>query len=112
MTDFPAEVIERAARAYTESLHGRAYTDAEWAATRSGVEVTAMTDALSAALGDVTVQWSAVYPYGDYDAEHLPGPSDVDGFDTREDCEEETRFTSSEFLVIRRMVTEWRPADE
>ena len=41
--------VERAARAYVQRLHGRAYTDDEWAATRSQTEVDAMRAALAAA---------------------------------------------------------------
>jgi len=48
MTDDQA-AVERAARAFTEHLAGRSFSDEEWTATRSQAEVEAMTAALAAA---------------------------------------------------------------
>lgn len=53
-----------------------------------------------------TEQWSVMYDGGDFDRHHLPGPSDVEAYDTREATPEGDRY-----LTLRREVTGWEVVD-
>lgn len=57
-------------------------------------------------------QWSVVYDGGDFDPAHLPGPSDVDAYNSRAEAEAILRHASRGYITIRRGVTPWRAVDD
>ena len=104
----PTEAVEAAARAIA-SDDGR---DFDSASDDDRAEWLDHAEMVLAAAGLVASeeQWSVVYDGGDFDRTNLPGPSDVDGYDTRAEAEE--GMPPLRRITITRGVTPWRAADE